>query len=79
MTLAKEYENTKAVGYLTLCNFGGLEILDINCEEAVACFNFGNSREMIRKHKIIYTSSGRAFIRKMGRKYYLGEIMRTNL
>lgn len=77
MTLAKEYENKKAIGYLNLCNFGGLEILDINCEEAVACFNFGNGREMIRRHKIIYTANGHAYIRKAGKIYYLDQIMRT--
>ena len=68
--VVKQYENTKPVGVLPLSNWGGLEILERNCEEAVACFNFGHGREMIRRHKIIYTANGRAYIRKAGRRYY---------
>lgn len=77
MALYKDYENTKAVGYLVLSNWGGLEILDLNDEEAVACFNWGTGRQMIRRHKIIYTANGRAYIRKQGRRYYFDQIMRV--
>lgn len=75
MALYKEYENTKALGVITLCNFGGLEILDQNCEEVVACFNFGTGRQQIRRHKITYTANGRAYIRKAGHRYYLDRFM----
>lgn len=77
MALYKEYENTKPVGVLPLSNWGGLEILNINCEDCIACFNWGHGRELIRKHNLIYTASGRVYIRKMGKRYYLDEIMRT--
>lgn len=80
MTLYKTYENTKAVGVLPLCNFGGLEILDILYgidDYAVACFDFGNGRQQIRKHKIQYTPAGRSYIRKQGVRYYFDEIMRV--
>lgn len=79
--LYRKYADAPAVGALPLSNWGGLEILDldINEEAIVACFNFGNGREMIRRHRIIYTSAGRAYIRKAGRRYYLDNIMRTAL
>ena len=77
MALYKEYENTKPVGVLPLSNWGGLEILALNYEECIACFNWGTGRQMIRRHSIIYTASGRAYIRKAGHRYYLDEIMRT--
>ena len=74
MTLEDKYKGKPPIGVMTLCNFGGLEILDINCEEAIACFNFGNGREMVKRHKITYTAQGKAYIRKMGRRYYLDQI-----
>ncbi|MBO6272777.1 hypothetical protein J6O48_08370 [bacterium] len=80
MTLYKTYENTEAVGTFPLCNFGGLEILDILYginDYAVACFNFGTGRQQIRKHKIHYTPAGRSYIRKQGVRYYFDEIMRV--
>ena len=72
MKLAK-----KPVGTIHLCNWGGLEVLSINNEEVVACFNFGNGREMFNTHKIIYTSSGRAYFRKQGKRYYLDQITKA--
>ena len=80
MTLAKLYENKKAVGVYTMCNFGGLEILDIIYgieDQAVACFNNGCGRTDIRKHKIYTTPGGRNYIRKNGIRYYFDEIMRV--
>ena len=79
MTLKKLYENRKPVGTFTLCNFGGLEILEIIYgieDKAVACFNYGCGRIDIRKHKIYTTSSGRSYIRKQNKRYYFDEIMR---
>lgn len=81
--LYKQYENTSAVGYYPMSNFGGLEILAVdgiekNGEDAVvACFNWGTGRQHIRRHVIRYTESGRAYIRKAGDRYYFDEIMRT--
>ena len=73
----KEYGNVNAIGVLQLTNYGGLEILGMDPENVVACFNFGNGREMIRSHKIIYCGNGRAYFRKMGRRYYFDQIMRV--
>ena len=80
MTLAKEYENKKAIGYLTLCNFGGLEILNIEYgieDKLVTCFNWGTGRQMIRRNTVYTTPGGRQYIRKAGSRYCLDEIMRT--
>ena len=77
--LYKKYADTPAIGGLCLCNWGGIEILDIIYginDYVVACFDFGNGRRKIRKHKIEYTSNGRDFFRKEGRRYYFDEIMR---
>ena len=80
MTLKEIYMNRKPVGTMALCNFGGLEILDIiyGIEDmAIACFNNGCGRSDIRRHKIYYTTGGRAYIRKAGRRFYFDEIMRV--
>lgn len=80
MTLKELYKNRQAVGTYTLCNWGGLEILDIIYgldDKAVACFNFGCGRTDIRKHKIYTTTAGRAYIRKNGTRYYFDQIMKV--
>lgn len=77
MTLKERYKNAAPVGLYTLCNYGGLAILSIEDEKAVAAFNFGNGYEQIRNHTIFYTYTGRAYIRKNGRRYYFDQIIRT--
>ena len=78
MTLKERYKNADPVGVYTLCNFGGLAILDIDGEKATAAYNFGEGYEQIRRHNIYYTFTGRAYIRKNGRRYYFDQIIRTN-
>ena len=75
MPLYKKYADTKAIGVCPLCNFGGVEILDIINgwdDYAVACFNFGTGRQKIRRYKIQWTDSREStpFIRKEGVRYY---------
>jgi hypothetical protein len=80
--LYEKYQQTIAIGMYPMCNFGGLEILDIIYgidDYAVACFNFGTGRQQIRRHKIQTTESGRSFIRKQNIRYYFDEIMRINI
>lgn len=81
MALYKEYADKKAVGTFATSNFGGIEILDLvdknNDLAVVACFNFGTGRQQIRRHTIKETASGRMFIRKAGRRYYLDQFMRV--
>lgn len=77
MTLKEQYKNADPVGMYTLCNFGGLAILDIDGEKATAAYNFGDGYTQIRRHNIYYTYTGRAYIRKGGRRYYFDQIIRT--
>ncbi len=79
MPLYKKYAETKAVGYYCMSNWGGLEILDLNDECAIAAFNFGGVRQQIRRHKVCYTNAyeSRPYIRKQGRRFYLDQIMKV--
>lgn len=80
MALYKQYNETPAIGYYEMSNFGGLEILDIEYgikDKLVTCFNFGTGRQMIRRNTIYTTPGGRQYIRKAGHRYYLDEIMKT--
>lgn len=78
MPLYKKYENTKPIAVFGMCNFGGLEILDIEygiVDYVIACFNFGTGRQKIRRHKVCTAPSGREYIRKEGTRYYFDEMM----
>ena len=77
MTLKERYKNADPIGVYTLCNFGGLAILDIDDEKATAAYNFGDGYKQIRRHNIYYTYTGRAYIRKNGRRYYFDQIIKT--
>lgn len=77
MTLKERYKSADPVGGYTLCNYGGLAILELDDEKAIAAYNFGNGYEQIRRHNIYYTFTGRAYIRKSGRRYYFDQIART--
>lgn len=73
MPLYKKYADTMPIMVLGLSNWGGLEILDIEHgidDYAIACFNWGTGRQQIRRHKIMHTPSGRAYIRKQDTRYY---------
>lgn len=76
----KRYAETKPLAVFPMNNFGGLEILDVvgaTTDYAVACFNWGNGRQKIRKHIISTSPSGRTYIRKYGVRYYLDQMMRV--
>lgn len=77
MTLKEKYKNAAPVGVYVLCNFGGLAILELDDEKAVAAFDFGDGYKQIRRHNIYYTFTGRAYIRKQRQRYYFDQIMRT--
>lgn len=78
MTLKEQYKNAAPVGVHTLNNFGGLAILDIDGEKATAAYNFGDGYKQIRRHNIYYTFTGRAYIRKSGRRFYFDQIIKIN-
>lgn len=78
MTLKERFKNADPIGIFTLCNFGGLAILDIDDDKATAAYNFGDGYKQIRRHTIHYTYTGRAYIRKSGRRYYFDQIIKLN-
>lgn len=77
MTLKEQYKNTDPIGVYIENNYGGLAILSIEDEQAVAGYHFGEGYKQIRRHTIFYTYTGRAYIRKNGRRYYFDQIIRT--
>ena len=79
MILKNYYKAAAPVGVYPLNNFGGLAILDILSDGSViAAWSYGEGYENIRRHQVYHTFTGRAYIRKAGRRYYLDQIMRTN-
>ena len=77
--LYKQFENAAPVGVYVLSNFGGLAVLNISDdgEEAVCAWHWGDGYQNIRRHRIHTTYTGRAYVRKGGRRYYFDQIMRT--
>ena len=66
----------KPHGYLTLTNYGGIEIEINRTNESVRYRYFG---EIGRKPcKISYTNKGRAYFRVHRRRYYLDEFIRVD-
>ena len=77
MTLKEQYKNADPVGVYVMNNFGGLVILDMDDEKATAAYHYGEGYKQIRRHRIYYTYTGRAYIRKSGTRYYFDQIMRA--
>ena len=78
MTLKQIYQDAAPVGLYPMNNFGGLAILDIiGGEMAICAWHYGDGYESIRRHQVFYTYTGRAYIRKAGRRFYFDQIMRT--
>lgn len=77
MILKNYYKNAAPVGVYQINNWGGLVILDIIGDGSViAAWSDGEKYESIRRHQIFYTFTGRAYIRKAGRRYYFDQIAR---
>ena len=72
------YRDAAPLGIYPMCNFGGLAILALEHDTAIAAFNWGEGYTQIRRHKISYTYTGRAYIRKNGQRFYFDQIIRTN-
>lgn len=62
------------IAALAVCNWGGIEIEINETGEAVKYRYFGKIGR--RACMIQYTSTGRAFFRIRGQRYYLDEFMR---
>lgn len=76
MSLREKYANAKPIATRPLSAWGGLVILDVDGDTAVAAFEFGTGFQNIRRHKIQTTPGGRSYIWKGRTRYYLDEIAR---
>lgn len=79
-TLSKQYESRRPLAVLPLSNFGCLAILDTltECGETliIAAWDFGTGYQNTRRHRVQETTSGRPFIRKGNRRFYLDQMQR---
>lgn len=85
--LYKQYENAQSVGVYTMCNTFALVILDIDERDEIAvtawvsgerwmCKGTKKHYYNIRRNRIHYSTSGRAYIRKSNNRFYFDEIMK---
>ena len=80
----KRYENAAPIGSMALCDTFGVLVYEPDetdkykedCDLIVAWCNCGESVWGFHKHKIHYSTAGRAFIRKGSMRIYLDEVMR---
>lgn len=78
----KKYELEKPIGAISLSNTFGLLIFNpdeedkYSCDLIVAWCNTESTWDY-RKHKIYYSDSGRAYIRKRSMCIYLDEVIRV--
>ena len=76
------YTNTKdytAIASYPTCNFGGLVVLSINQDfnnTVTSGFDFGNGLQGVRTTSIHYTITGRPYIIRYQKAYYLDEMIR---
>lgn len=81
----KRYAEVAPIGAYALCNTFGILVFEPdevdkykeNCDLICAWSNCGESVYGYHRHKIHYTTAGKAYIRKGSLKIYLDEIMRT--
>ena len=80
----KRYENAAPIGSMALCNTFGVLVYEPDeidkykedCDLIVAWCNCGESVWGFHKHKIHYSTAGRAFVRKGSMRIHLDEVMR---
>lgn len=75
------YATSDPIGVCAICNYGGVELLDIIEEQgellAVSAFNFSSGRGVITRSRIRTDRDGRQFFMKCYERYYLDEFIRT--
>lgn len=74
------YATSDPIGVCSICNYGGVELLDIIEDSgelfAVSAFNFSGGRGIITRSRIRTDREGRQFFMKCYEKYYLDEFIR---
>lgn len=72
--------NHKPAGVLTLCNLGGLAIMEIEYDiddYVYVCDNYGDGYKNITKNMIRYNAKGNAYFVRNGKRWYLDQFMRV--
>ena len=80
----KRYADIEPIGAIAFCNTFGMVVFEPdemdkyndNCDLICAWSN-GENRWGYHRHKIHYSASGKAYIRKGSLRIYMDEIMRT--
>ena len=70
----------KPAGVLTLCNFGGLAIMEIEYgidDYVIVCDNYGDGYKNLTRNKLRYNTKGNAYFVRNGRRWYLDQFMRV--
>lgn len=77
MTLKQLYKDAHPIAVYPITNFGGLAILDIDHIDdcVIAAWDFGDGYINIHQHKVYYSASGRDYIVKGKRRYYMDEFL----
>lgn len=71
--MKKEY---KAIAVQTLCNVGGIAILEINNEKVTSTFWNMDRYETKRTTNIFYNNNGDPYFVRYGIKYFLSDFIR---
>lgn len=78
--LYKQFENAQPVAALTICNTFGLVIFKIypnyGIDTAVTAWSTPEGFNTFRRSEIHYSATGRPFICKGNRRYYLADFQR---
>lgn len=78
----KDLKDKPPIAVLSLNNFGGIEILDVEYginDYVVTAVNNAGKRCCCGRHKIDTTAAGRSYFRFGNNRYYLDEFLRTNI
>lgn len=84
MTIQEKYIKDVPVGYAADSAFTGILLFELHEEDRydhhdfVVCNEINGERKNFRRQAVQYDRNGNGYIFKRGRRWYAGEIMRTN-
>ena len=77
----EEHKNgeIRTIGYLNLCNYGGIGILDYDFEQIMVYCDNGESKTYHLVKVYFDSNSGDEYFKIKGMKYYLNEFLKMYL
>ena len=75
--LYKYVSETRPEGVLAVSNCFGLAVFAVSCDECIAAWHNGSEYSGAHRHAVHYSTAGRPYIKKGGRRWYLDEFMRA--